>query len=44
MKIAFADRAHWLGDPDFANVPRGLIDKGYAAMGIAVDRENPAKV
>jgi gamma-glutamyltranspeptidase/glutathione hydrolase len=30
MKIAFADRAHWLGDPDFANVPRGLLDKNYA--------------
>ena len=31
MKLAFADRAHWLGDPDFANVPRGLISKQYAA-------------
>ena len=31
MKLAFADRAHWLGDPDFAKVPKGLIDKGYAA-------------
>jgi gamma-glutamyltranspeptidase/glutathione hydrolase len=30
MKLAFADRAHWLGDPDFARVPRGLIDKKYA--------------
>jgi gamma-glutamyltranspeptidase/glutathione hydrolase len=30
MKLAFADRAHWLGDPDFAKVPRGLIDRGYA--------------
>ena len=29
MKLAFADRAHWLGDADFAKVPRGLIDKGY---------------
>ena len=31
MKLAFADRAYWLGDPDFANVPRGLISKKYAA-------------
>ena len=30
MKLAFADRAHWLGDADFAPVPRGLIDKAYA--------------
>lgn len=30
MKRAFADRAYWLGDPDFAEVPRGLVDRGYA--------------
>jgi len=29
MKLAFADRAFWLGDPDQARVPRGLIDKEY---------------
>ncbi len=29
MKLAFADRAYWLGDPDFARVPRGLIDPVY---------------
>ena len=44
MKLAFADRAHWLGDADFAPVPRGLIDKKYSAklarqirMGRAID-------
>jgi len=31
MKFAFADRAHWLGDADYVPVPRGLIDKAYAA-------------
>lgn len=30
MKLAFADRAFWLGDPDYVKVPRGLIDPGYA--------------
>ncbi|NUQ62315.1 MAG: gamma-glutamyltransferase [Pirellulales bacterium] len=32
MKRAFADRAYWLGDPQFAQVPRGLLDKQYAAQ------------
>lgn len=31
MKRAFADRAHWLGDPDHAPVPRGLLDRDYLA-------------
>src|SRR2546427_702546 len=31
MKLAFADRAYWLGDPDFARVPRNLVAKDYAA-------------
>lgn len=30
MQLAFADRAYWLGDPDFAKVPRGLISHQYA--------------
>jgi len=30
MKLAFADRAHWLGDADFVKVPRALVDKSYA--------------
>ncbi|HMO83849.1 MAG TPA: gamma-glutamyltransferase [Lacipirellulaceae bacterium] len=44
MKLAFADRAHWLGDPDFAPVPRGLVAKDYArelARRIALDRAAP---
>jgi gamma-glutamyltranspeptidase/glutathione hydrolase len=41
MKLAFADRAYWLGDPDFVSVPRGLTSKEYAARlgkGIRMDR------
>ena len=29
MKLAFADRAFWLGDPDQTHVPRGLADPAY---------------
>jgi gamma-glutamyltranspeptidase/glutathione hydrolase len=44
LKLAFADRAFWLGDPDFARVPRGLIEKAYArelAAGIDLNRTTP---
>lgn len=44
MKLAFADRAYWLGDPDYTPVPRGLADKRYAdqlAARIRIDRASP---
>lgn len=30
MRLAFADRAYWLGDSDFVPVPKGLVDPQYA--------------
>ena len=30
MKLAFADRAYWLGDSDYVNVPKQLVSKEYA--------------
>ncbi len=30
MKLAFADRAYWLGDSDFVKVPKQLVSKAYA--------------
>ena len=40
MKLAFADRAFWLGDPEFARVPRGLIAKEYASkLAARIDKQ-----
>lgn len=44
MKRAMADRAFWLGDADFANVPRGLLDQDYLrnrASSIDLKRTTP---
>lgn len=44
MKLAFADRAYWLGDSDHADVPKGLADKEYAkqlAQRIQLDKATP---
>ncbi len=45
MKLAFADRAHWLGDADFARVPLGLIDKDYArSLAVRINLTRPTNV
>jgi gamma-glutamyltranspeptidase/glutathione hydrolase len=31
LKLAFADRNHWIADPDFVSVPPGLLEPGYLA-------------
>ncbi|MBV9289922.1 MAG: gamma-glutamyltransferase [Hyphomicrobiales bacterium] len=45
-KLAYADRAQWLGDPDFVKVPlRGLVSKAYAEKlraEISPDHARPA--
>ncbi len=46
MKLAYADRSRYLGDPDFAEVPvSGLTSKAYAARlraSISLDRATPS--
>jgi gamma-glutamyltranspeptidase/glutathione hydrolase len=46
MRRAFADRAEYMGDSDFVNVPvAGLIDKAYAERlrkGIKMERASPS--
>ena len=47
MRRAYADRAQFLGDPDFVSIPKnGLISKKYAhdlALGIDPDVATPSK-
>ncbi len=46
MKLAFADRAEWLADPDFVKIPTsGLLSKKYAAKlaaEISTERARPS--
>ncbi len=45
MKLAFADRAHWLGDPHYVKVPAGLVEKSYAAeLAAKIDRDKATPV
>ncbi|MEM7476722.1 MAG: gamma-glutamyltransferase [Planctomycetota bacterium] len=46
MKRAMADRAYWLGDSDFAKVPKGLLDETYLkdrAASIDLDKVTAVK-
>ena len=45
MKLAFADRAYWLGDPAFAPVPTGLISADYAnKLATKIDHKQASQV
>ncbi|WP_096087724.1 gamma-glutamyltransferase [Agaribacterium haliotis] len=41
-KLAFADRAHWMGDSDFVAVPKGLTDRNYLLERIALVNKKAA--
>ena len=44
-KLAYADRAAWLGDPDFVKVPlAGLISKAYADTASRAHLAGPRRV
>lgn len=43
MRLAFADRAYWLGDADFVPVPKGLIHPDYGArLAAGIDLQQAA--
>jgi len=45
MKLAFADRARWLGDPDHVKVPRGLLRESYLeALGAGLRMDRAAEI
>lgn len=45
MKLAFADRAYWLGDPAFVDVPTGLVSMDYARrLAARIDPERATPV
>jgi gamma-glutamyltranspeptidase/glutathione hydrolase len=45
MKLAFVDRAYWLGDSDFVLVPRRLVEKEYAQrLTTRIDLERATQV
>jgi gamma-glutamyltranspeptidase / glutathione hydrolase len=45
MKLAFADRAYWLGDSDYTDVPKGLIHLDYTrTLSSRIDPNNASVV
>jgi gamma-glutamyltranspeptidase/glutathione hydrolase len=46
MRRAYAERARWLGDPDFVRIPEELLDPEYTrrlAKTISLDRATPSR-